>query len=182
MSHELHTEMTLPPPDKQEIELEVAGLFRNGDIKAIARYVQRDAGMVSKMLSANCGDKNNVVYFGLLFIWAFDQVRRDLGDRVVEIILRERAKWLDEAPQVLSDADLTEQIGIEFSEYVACRMRGKDMDTQIKEAGDIEAAAAKLKANLIRERNAQLYPARSIAAAAVSSRRNRVVGANGNGK
>lgn len=163
----------LPPPDKQEIELEVAGLFVNGDIKNVSRFVQRDAGLVSKMLSANCDDKNNVVYFGLLFLWAFDCVRRELGDQVVNIILRERSKWLAQDAQVFNDADLAEDVGIQFSEYVACRMKGKDLDTQIKEAGDIETAAAKLKANLIRERINTLYPARGIAAAAVEKRNGR---------
>lgn len=159
-----YTDMTLPPPDKQDIELEVSGLFHNGDIGNVARYVQRDKGLVSKLLSANCEDKNHVVYFFLLFLWAFDTVRRELGDAVIEIVLRERAKWLNESPQVItSPARMTRQIGEELFEAVEAEMLDKSWDEQIKEWSDVERAAREKKLAVIERRNERHFGKPSLA-------------------
>ncbi len=174
MRRELTENFMLPPPDKQEIELEVASHFRNGDIGNIARYVQRDKGIVSKQLSANCEDKNNVIYYFLLFLWAFDCIRRDLGDSILAIITRERAKWLDDAPAIVeSHAALTADVGIQFSEFIEAKIAGKSWDAQIKECVDIEVAAGKLKADLIAKRNAEYCggSVRSFANQVVNGRR-----------
>ncbi len=158
MTKDLTNEFMLPPPDKQEIEIEVAGLFHNGDIGTVARYVQRDKGIVSKQLSAHCEDKNNVIYYFLLFLWAFDCIRRDLGDAVLGIIVRERDKWLAECPRIArSSAKLTADIGRQFTEFLEAELDGKDYDRQIKECVDIATAVNAKKADLIQKRNAKHF-------------------------
>lgn len=144
----------LPPPDKQDIELEVSSLFQTGDIKNIARYVQRDSGLVSKLLSANCDDKNNVVYFAILFLWAFDCIRRELGDAIVNIILRERAKWLvSDQKRAISPAKLTSNVGKEYIKAIEKELSGAGYDEQIKEWMDVEMAARDKKQAVIDTRN-----------------------------
>src|SRR5688500_5600428 len=86
----------LPPPEKNKLEIEISSLFENGDIEKTARYVQRDASLVSRILSPTSEHNNHVVYFFLLFLWAFDCIRRELGDAVINVVLRERDKWLAE--------------------------------------------------------------------------------------
>lgn len=148
----------LPPPDKQEIELEVAGHFHNGDIGNVARYVQRDKGIVSKQLSANCDDKNNVIYYFLLFLWAFDCIRRELGDNIIEIVLRERAKWLNESPQIRqSPAKMTRAVGDELFEAIEADMADKAWNIRVKEWGDVERTARERKQAIITERNSQHF-------------------------
>jgi hypothetical protein len=142
------------PPDKHEIEIEVSGMFRNGDIKNVARYVQRDSGLVSKLLSANCEDKNNVVYFFLLFLWAFDSVRRELGDTAINIVLREREKWLvRDVKHRDAPSKLTGAVGKEYVEAIESELSGKSYDEQIKQWMDVEYAARAKKRDIIDARN-----------------------------
>src|SRR4051812_21784881 len=97
---EMLEELTLlpQPPDKQQVETEVSNLLKDGDQVFIARLIERDPTLVSKLLSANCADKNNVVSFYLQFQWAMDCRRRALGSGVAGIVARERAKWLEHFP------------------------------------------------------------------------------------
>src|SRR5881394_2529108 len=99
----MHGEMTyrFPPPDEESVKREVSNLFIHRDIKAIAEMVEKDKSLVSRWLSANCVDKNNIVAFGLKFQWAFDCHRRELGDTIAGIVQRERSKWLGGGMQIL---------------------------------------------------------------------------------
>lgn len=168
----------LPPPEKHDFENRCDEFFVNGDKKNVARYVQKDASTVSRQLTPNQDPYNHVIYYFVLFLWAFDCIRRSLGDSVINIVLNERAKWLGDEAMVESDAELTERIGCEFAEFVKYRMEGKDYDAQIREANDIVVAATRLEANLIRERAAILTnghvstSAREAGKSAVDARRN----------
>lgn len=141
----------LPPPDKSAIEIEVSDQFKSSDIDQIARFVQRDSSLVSRLLSPNCDHKNHVVYFFLLFLWAFDCVRRELGDYIVALILRERAKWLADAPKIyISRTDATKEIGDEFLDFWQCEANGKSADELLKELDDI-AQKVQVKRDLLIE-------------------------------
>lgn len=143
----------LPPPDKQDLELEVDGFFRNGDKKDVARLVQRDSSTVSRQLSPNCDHNNHVVYWFLLCLWAFDNIRQDLGDAVINLVLRERAKWLNEAPSAIEHpAKLTSKVGQELVEAIEAEMSGHALDDQIQEWTDVVTAAAKKQQDLINKR------------------------------
>lgn len=148
----------LPPPDKHELELEVDGYFRNGDKKDVARLLQKDSSTISRQLSPNQEHNNNLVYFFILALWAFDCIRRELGDAVINLVLRERAKWLGDAlPFVPCPAKLTANIGREFSEYLEAELLDKSFDEQIKECVDIAVAVEQKKVALIARRNAKHF-------------------------
>lgn len=146
----------LAPPEKHKFETTCDEFFVNGDKRKVASFVQKDESVLSRQLSPNQEHYNHVIYFFVQCLWAFDCIRRDLGDKVINLVLTEREKWLADGPVFESDADLAEDIGVQFSEFVACRMKGKDYDDQIREANDIVVAATRLEANLIRERAAIL--------------------------
>lgn len=174
----------LPPPEKHKFENACDGFFVNGDKRKVASFVQKDESVLSRQLSPNQEHYNHVIYFFVQCLWAFDCIRRDLGDKVINLVLTEREKWLaDEPIFTATDADLAENVGIQFAEFVACRMRLMSLDEQISEAGDIEVAAAKLKANLIREWNESLYGARVSTTSRDLARAGiRAVRQNGNGR
>jgi hypothetical protein len=156
----MHGEMTLrfPPPDEESVKREISKLFTHGDIKAIAEMVQRDKSLVSRMLSANCEDKNNIVSFGLKFQWAFDCHRRQLGDAITGIIQRERSKWLCEGRPILENpARLTRCVGLELMEAIEKELEDADRDTQIKEWSDVKVAVDKKLNDLIAKRNSKVF-------------------------
>lgn len=140
--------MLLPPPDKHTLEMEVDGFFRNGDKKDVARFVQKDSSTVSRQLSPNCEHNNHVVYWFVQCLWAFDMIRRELGDSVINLVIREREKWLVDEPIITEHpAKLTGKVGEEFTEAIVAEISGHDADTQIGEWTDvINAATAKRNA------------------------------------
>jgi len=143
----------LPPPDKQQLELEVDGFFVNGDKKDVARYVGRDSSTVSRQLSPNCESNNHVVYWFIHCLWAFDMIRRDLGDKVINLVLREREKWLADSPSMFDHpAELTGNVGTEYTEAIVAEIKNHDVDTQIREWTDVINAATEKRNALIGDR------------------------------
>ncbi len=133
--------MPLPPPAKLDIELEIDGFFHNGDKGQVARLVQRDLSVVSRMLSPNNDHNNHVVFTFLMFLWAFDSVRQDLGAEVINVVLRERQKWLGDTVPVEHPAKLTANVGHQCVEATEAEMLGLSIDEQIKEWTDVVNAA-----------------------------------------
>lgn len=128
----------LPPPEKHKLEVEISELLRPGDIDKTARYVQRDASLVSRLLSPNGDHNNHIIYFFILFLWAFDSIRRGLGDAIITIVLREREKWLAEDIVIEEHpATLTRKVGDELLEAIECEMKDEHIDDQIREWGDV---------------------------------------------
>lgn len=141
-----------PPPEREQLEREIHDLV-NGDLSDLARLLQIHASTASNAFNPYREDKHNPVYQFLLHLWAFDCIREGLSDELLMIVCREREKWLPVAPLPVNTATLTADVGIQFSEFVEARLKGKTSDEQIKEANDIVAAATRLQGELIRERN-----------------------------
>ena len=152
----------LPPPEKNKLEVEISELFHNGDLEKTARYVQRDASLVSRLLSPNCDDKNHVVYFFILFLWAFDCIRRELGDAVISIVIREREKWLAEDIVITEHpATLTRNIGSELLEAIEYEMKDATIDQQIDEFNDVKVCLNSKLNDLYARRSVEQYRRRN---------------------
>lgn len=143
----------LPPPDKHELEMEVDGCFRNGDKGNVARLIHKDSSTISRQLSPNQEHNNHIIYFFILVLWAFDCIRQELGDAVIEIVLRERSKWLCQAPEIMEHpATLTKCVGVEYVEAIEAEMLGHSINNQIREWGDVITTASRKQQALIQSR------------------------------
>jgi hypothetical protein len=153
------TNPVLPPPEREAFEREIHGLVSiNGDMSAAARLLQKDQSAMSKAFNPYEDTRKNPVYELLLVLWAFDCIREGVSDEILSVMLREREKWLAGLPSKFADqAALTGNVGVQFSEFVEAKLKGKSFDEQIKEIVDVEVAAKQLKAALIAERNRQQF-------------------------
>lgn len=159
------------PPERESIEKEVAEMFSNGDFTDIARLLHRDRSAVSRAFSIDDQTRHNPVFEIVSYLWAFDQLRDLLGDEIVALILRERAKWTPRLAVPNCPVSLTTNIGTQFNEFLESKLKGEPWDMQIKECEDIETAARKKKDWLIVQRsNAKSGDVRSFGAAAVDRR------------
>lgn len=150
--------LLIPPPERETFEKELHKLIsRNVDLSATAALLQKDQSAVSKTFNPFDPTRLNPFYEGTAYRWAFDNLTPGLADEIRSIEDRERSIWLPMHPVAACDADLTANVGIQFSEFIAAKIKGKSYDEQIKECVDIEVAAGKLKADLIRQRNEKVF-------------------------
>jgi len=162
-----------PPPEREVIEREVAELFRNGDLTDIARFLQKDFSSISREFNPAEDTRNNRVFQIIIGLWAFDNIREELGDDILAIIVREREKWLPSFSKLqISPARLTGRVGKEFCEAVEAEIAALPFEKQIAEWSDVERAAREKKQAVIDERNAKYFgvDVRSIAKDAVTKR------------
>lgn len=138
-----------PPPDRETIEREIHSLFKNGDLSDIARLLQKDQSLISKEFNPYSDEKHNVIFQAILRLWAMDAIRPDLAPEVLNIVLREREKWL---PVNVRDANptlLTCDIITQFNEFLEAELSGKGYEVQIKEIQDVINAAEKKRSDII---------------------------------
>jgi MarR-like DNA-binding transcriptional regulator SgrR of sgrS sRNA len=145
----LDMQKVIPPPDRETLEKEIHSLFTNGDLSDIARLLQKDQSLVSKMFNPYSDEKHNPIYTVILCLWAMDAIRTDLAPEMINIMLREREKWLPVDARKLDAAVLTGNIVTEFGEFIECELSGKNYDTQIKEIQDVIRAAEEKMRDII---------------------------------
>jgi len=141
----------LPPPDREDFERELKShLPHDGDISSIARFLGKDRGLISKQFNPNDPDRINPIYGGLWYLWAIDCLREGPGDAIAMMACREREKWLGNVDvPLLHPAQLTANIGVQFSEFLEAELREKDPDAQLKELTDIEEAVRRKKDEIL---------------------------------
>lgn len=145
--------MTLAPlPERELFEREIHELV-NGDMSEVARLLRFDYSTVSRAFNPFKPDRHNPFYLAACYLWAFDYLRPDLGDAVVNILLRERGKWKAE-DVVITDqpAALTKSIGTQLVEAIETEMEGESIDDQIDEYHDVKVAVEKKIADLSHKR------------------------------
>lgn len=147
----------IPPPERENIEKEIHHLFTNGDLTDIARLLQKDLSLVSRAFSPFSDEKHNPVYQFMLHLWAFDAIRPDLAGEVLNIVLREREKWLPAHIKRECAAKLTGNISTEFGEFIEAELSGKSFDKQIHEIMDVINAAQAKKESIIAKKNAEHF-------------------------
>lgn len=150
-----HKDMTkvIPPPEREAIEREIHALFTNGDLSDIARLLHKDQSLVSKMFNPYSDEKHNPVFTLISFLWAMDAIRDDLAGEVLNIILREREKWLPVEAKYQDAGRLTHNIVQEFGEFIEAELDGKDWSVQVSEIMDVINAADAKKKDILAKRN-----------------------------
>lgn len=141
------------PPEKELIEREIADLFSNGDFTALARLLQREYSAITRAFSTTDETRHNPVFQFLIHLWGFDQLKDGLSDTVLNIILRERAKWQPVTKQAKSSSELSGKVGHELMEAFEAEIGGHDYNEQIAEWMDVENAARAKKESVIAQRN-----------------------------
>ena len=147
----------IPPPEREQFEREIAHLFVNGDLSDIARLLQKDLSLVSRAFSPFSDEKHNPIYQFVLHLWAFDAIREGLAGEVLNIVLREREKWMPARGLTIAPSRLTGDIVKEFGEFMEAELSGKSYDIQIDEIMDVIHAAEKKKVDVIAHRNAKHF-------------------------
>ena len=147
----------IPPPDREATEREVHSLFTNGDLSNLARLLQKDQSLISKAYNPYSTEKNNPVYQFILNLWAMDVVSDSLAGEVLNIVLREREKWLPARASADCPARLTHNIVREFGEFIEAELCDKNFEIQVKEIIDVINAAEKKKADIIAKKNRDYF-------------------------
>lgn len=145
----------LPPPEREAFEREIHVLIeQERDQSAIARLLQKDQSAVSNAFNPYREDRLNPIHQFVLYLWAFDVIRPGLANTVLEIVARERCKWLvSDAPvRAQCPAKLTGKVGAEYAQAIETEIAGHDIDDQIREWGDVIKAAAEKQKALIAKR------------------------------
>ena len=145
--------MIVPPPEREALEKEIASLFTTGDLSDVARLLQKDLSQVSRAFNPFETERHNPVYQLILHLWAFDALRDGLAGEVLNIVLREREKWLPASRSGQSPATLTGNIVEQFKEFMECELNGDDHNAQINEICDVIRAAEDKKRDIIAKRN-----------------------------
>ena len=146
----------IPPPEREQLEREIHDLL-DGDMSEIARLLQIDQSTISRAFNPYNTERNNPIYQFILYLWAFDILRMGLGDEVLTIVCRERAKWLPTKKIATCPSRLTGNVGQQFVEAMESEMEGKSFDVQIKEWMDVEKAAGEKKQSIIDARNEKYF-------------------------
>lgn len=154
-----HMDMTkiIPPPDRETIEREIHSLFKNGDLSDIARLLQKDQSLISKEFNPYSDEKHNVIFGAMVRLWAMDAIRPDLAPEIINIVLRERQKWLPARVPAECPARLTGNLMKEVGEMIEAEIAGLDFDKQIKEINDVIRVAKEKEASVIAQRNVKYF-------------------------
>lgn len=143
----------LPLSDREQFEREIHDLFTNGDLTHIARYMHRDQAAVSKAFNPYDETRHNPVFEFLRVLWAMDCHRDGLADAVLTIVTREREKWLADGIDIIhAPGKLTGNVGRQLAEAVEQEIAHADLDTQIKEWGDVRDSADEKISSLLSQR------------------------------
>lgn len=147
--------MLLPPPAQSDFEKELKNTIPEREQGTFARYLKKGGTYVSQMLSPD-HPRQSIPFRFIEWLWACDALSREVGDKTLSLVLRERGNWLtsDLRPMLALDSKhLTKSIGTEYCEALDKELNGATVDEQIKEYSDV-IEAAELKIDALRRQKA----------------------------
>jgi hypothetical protein len=150
------TMKVIPPPERETLEREIHDIV-DGDMSEIARLLQIDQSAISRAFNPYNNDRHNPIYQFILYLWAFDTLRMGLADEILNIVCREREKWLPTRKIAACPSRLTGNVGKQFMEAMEREMAGASHDELIKEWGDVERSAHEKVRSVIDQRNERYF-------------------------
>jgi len=141
---------------KNEIEREIRDCLKHGDIREISIITGKSETYLASQLNPD-DERESYTYLFLQFICAVDQIDRERGDKLWDLV--ENFRELSMRRQIGETNANTEsgKLLSETKDFIEARLNGKDFLTQLNEIADIERQIKAAKTAVIDERNRQRF-------------------------
>lgn len=137
---------------QKEVELEIAAILEDGDIKDISNISGIGYSYIDQQLNPNDARKSYI--FGCLLIaCALDKSAPERGEKLFRTIIkfRELSKKRN-LTEICVNAE-TSKLNTEFSQFINAKIEGLPHSVQLSEVVDIISQAEKVKEALIADYN-----------------------------
>lgn len=126
-------------PRQHEIESFLDDIFQTGDREALAAILDCSPSLISQEFNPNNPDKKSKFYQASRQMWGAYQIRRELGDMMIQKLNCMARKWRGNGAVKNTLPHLIGRVSSECSDSVIAELEKKPIDVRLLEAMQLEA-------------------------------------------